>query len=209
MSPEETYQEGQDTRTETKRRCPYCSDEVYSRGLYAHVMNSEDEAHGNYRSVPDGFNPREAEIVGEEEREPREDPFGEAHLERRLYLCTLCGGMFKGEMGYKVHLAKVAGDDVHPQEIDVTDNHYVKIPADENWEPTIPEEELKEIEQAELETSPEEPEGGLEGGETVQAELGQSVPAAALRELVERFDGKGEAYEDAEEEVEEVIERYS
>lgn len=211
MSQEETYRQEQDTRTESRRQCPYCDETPLSRGIYAHVMNSQDNAHGEFRSVPEGFNPREAEIVGQEklpdnsvEVEPDED--GPVN---QLYLCTLCGNFFKGNMGYKVHLAKVAGDDVHPQDVDIDDEHYAKIPADEDYEPTIPEDRVKAIEEREMGVSEaqDSAEGDTENGREAIDESG--VPVEELRELMDRFGGKGEVYEEVEEEVEAVIARHS
>ena len=209
MASEQTYRQDQDTRTVTLRECPYCNETVQSRGLYAHVMNSQDEDHGEYRSVPENFNPREAAIVGENEVEAEEDERPE--VDNWLYLCTLCGNLLKGEMGYKVHLAKVAGDDLHPQEVDIDDDHYVRIPADEDYEPTIPEDRLEEITEeqvGQVEQDDDDGEADTVTRRGQEAEQRGAVPISELEALVAKFRGSGNAYEDAEEEVEQVIERH-
>lgn len=202
-----------ETRTITYRQCPYCSDEVQSRGLYAHVMNSRDDAHGDYRSVPEGFNPREAEIITREEEQVPDRRVRQESIQNWLYLCTLCGGLHRGEMGYKVHLAKVAGDDIHPPGVDIVDDYYVRIPADPDWEPTIPEDRIqdiveREVEQPEDGLPPSEAVGGGGSGSGREGSQSGSIPIAELERLVDRFRGKGDAYDDVEEDVEKVIARH-
>jgi len=127
----------------TQRECPFCKDTVDSRGLYAHVMHSEGDGHGERGSVPDGFNPREAPIVTED------DVVIEADLEEeypnRLMLCHHCGTICKDRRGLAIHLSKSAGDELHPPDASISDGSYTVIPADEDWNPLVDQSELSQL----------------------------------------------------------------
>lgn len=102
------------------RKCPYCDWEGASRGLTFHVLNKSDEDHGEKYELPDDFEASEAEIVGYENVDV-DMPENYDIEERIRYVCDYCGKVCQGEGGLKVHLQKLAGDEVHPEDADERD----------------------------------------------------------------------------------------
>lgn len=127
----------------TQRECPFCEKVTDSRGLYAHVMNSHDEAHGEPGSVPEGFEPRQAPIVTEESEVIQTDL--DEEFPNRLLMCHHCGTMAKGRRGLSIHLSKSAGDELHPPGASIEQGNYTTIPADEDWNPVVDQHELSEL----------------------------------------------------------------
>lgn len=126
-----------------KRICPYCEEPKDSRGLYAHVMHSNDNNHGPSGSVPEGFKPRKAPVVTEDEKVIETSIKDE--YENKLYLCHHCGTMCKGRRGLSIHLSKSAGDELHPPDSSIEDGNYTTIPADNDWNPVVDQEELMQL----------------------------------------------------------------
>ena len=117
---------------EAVRKCPFCGDEVLSRGLFVHVFNSSDEAHGDRGETPDNFSVDDAEIVGH--REVTMNNPTKYNVDHHRYVCDYCGDTFKGALGLQVHLERKAGKNtVHPEEAEERDvESFEKFPATED-----------------------------------------------------------------------------
>lgn len=115
-------------------QCPYCEEGKEPRGLYAHVMNSSDEIHGEHGTVPEDF---------EEKRKNLYDQKGE---QNELYFCHHCASYLEGYKEFSQHLSKKANDSNHPADATPQDGDFTIIPADENWEPEVDESELMQLE---------------------------------------------------------------
>lgn len=117
------------------RKCAYCGEEKKSRGLHAHVMNTNGNGHGSYRKVPDGFKASDAEIVGYENIDKRET-VSDTKSGKELILCRICGDSSKGMHGFNIHVKKMAGKENHPEDpTEITKENYRAIPTDEHWRP--------------------------------------------------------------------------
>lgn len=135
------------TNKETVRKCPYCEEEVLSRGLHAHVFNTEGSGHGPRDSTPDNFEVKDAEIVGT--RSVTMVNPTEYNVEHRRYVCDYCNNSFRGKLGMKIHLGRKAGkDEVHPEDADERDpESFESYPATESGEILVEtEEEAEDLE---------------------------------------------------------------
>lgn len=123
---------------EPVRECPYCDSPHKSRGLFAHVLNTEGKGHGPRREVPDDFEVSDTKIVGYANVN-KKAPVSESPSGNELILCKICGNMAHGMHGYSIHLNKMAGKKDHPEDpTDIADEQYRAIPADEHWNPVGP-----------------------------------------------------------------------
>lgn len=126
-----------------RKSCPFCKERVASRGLHSHVRNSDDDVHGPAGTIPDGFDASEVEITPES-RNVFQAGEGSTTGQKRLYLCHYCGEFSKGKRGFSIHLSKNAGDFQHPEDVTPEDAEYTTVPCDEDWEPYMDEEEIRE-----------------------------------------------------------------
>ncbi|MFC6953735.1 hypothetical protein [Halorubellus litoreus] len=120
------------TNLESVRECPFCEEEVLSRGLYVHVYNSDDDAHGPRGEVPDDFSVDDAEITGR--REVTVNTPTKYRVDHRRFVCDYCGKTFKGQLGLNVHLGRRSGaDDLHPADAEDRDiSTFESYPATED-----------------------------------------------------------------------------
>lgn len=103
------------TNSEPVRQCPYCDWTGASRGLTFHVLNKNDDDHGEKHELPPDFTASEAEIVGYEDVEVNM-PEHYNTSKRKRYVCDYCGKICRGSGGLKVHLSHLEGDGVHPED---------------------------------------------------------------------------------------------
>lgn len=129
------------SRSNLKKKCPYCGKVVNTRGLNVHVMNSSNEEHGPFRETPDGFDPNDVEAFVEDakndgSKENVTTPRRET-MENRIFLCNYCNELCEGLNGLEVHLRDSQGDVLHPEDASVEDNEFTIIPADDNYNPIM------------------------------------------------------------------------
>jgi len=107
---------------EKRVECPECGESIIKRGLFAHVFQSSDEAHGDRFEVPDEFDVDKAEEIGEADVEL--DYPKQVDLEEQYYLDTYTGKAYEGARGLMVHLGQMAGQDNIPE--DVAERHEAR-----------------------------------------------------------------------------------
>lgn len=131
----------------TQRLCPFCNEPKDSQGLYMHVRNTSGDGHGEYGSVPEGFEVRDAELVTEDQDtvEVEELQQDAEQAPNTLFVCDYCGQDKKGERGLAIHLSKSAGDEMHPEGASINDGNFATVPADENYNPLIEEDTMEKI----------------------------------------------------------------
>ena len=186
-------------------KCPYCGEEKKSRGLFAHIMNSDGNGHGPYREVPDNFEQSEAEVVGYESVNTK-NPVSGSESGKELILCKICGNTAKGLHGHHIHLRKMAGKKNHPENPeDIGDNQYRAIPTDENWNPVGPssDRELDEDYQDVLEC-----ENGTHDNESDRTKEGMFIPVDEMRELQDLLI-RSRKKQPVVDEIERLLQRYS
>jgi hypothetical protein len=110
------------TNKEATVECPECGESIIKRGLFAHVFQSSDEAHGERFTVPDDFDVEEAEEIGEEDVEL--DYPEQIDLDEQYYLDTYTGKAYEGARGLMVHLGQMAGQNNIPE--DVAERHEAR-----------------------------------------------------------------------------------
>ena len=202
LSDEEPMTTGQQ---EPIRKCPYCGEEKKSRGLFAHVMNSNGNGHGPFREVPDDFEQSETEIVGAEEVDKR-DTISGSESGNEIILCTICGNTSKGTHGFNIHARKMSGKNNHPEDpTDITDDQIRAIPADEHWNPvgSSVERELDDEYKEMLEW-----ENDTHDNESEKTQEGMFIPVDELRELQDMLIQSREK-QPVIDELERIIQRYS
>lgn len=163
----------------SRRRCPYCNDVVDSRGLYAHVMHTPDQDHGEGGTVPEDFSPREAPIVTENEEVIETDiaKNGGDTAPNQLLMCHYCGTMAKGQRGMSIHLSKGAGDELHPPDASIEQGNFTEIPADEDWNPLVEQSEVAELHS---EITSDVKMGESDTGSQIDPELQEQIDNAAI-----------------------------
>jgi hypothetical protein len=94
--------------------CPFCGERVFARGLYLHVLNTPDEAHGGEDEVPEGFSASDVESVGKAAKDVADESDDHAGLN---VMCKFCGEVYpdKEELGKHLSLMKRVDDPVHPE----------------------------------------------------------------------------------------------
>lgn len=178
------------TNAENVRKCPFCEEEVLSRGLYMHVFNSDNNSHGPRNSVPDDFDPQEAEIVGKRKVNLLNPT--EYNIDHRRFICGYCGKVCKGELGLNIHLGRVTGDENHPEDAKDRDiESFNSFPATEAGEIIVDSEEqaeeLEGINADILINESDQPTDELltEAGDTL--EDSNSIPISELKKLRDKF----------------------
>lgn len=180
------------------RKCQYCGEEVKSRGLFAHVMNSSGDGHGKYRQVPDDFSHSESPIIGYEDITTEHSTVTGPESGKEVVFCKICNQPQKGVRGYHIHVSKQAGKNGHPEDpAEVTPRMFEIVPADDEYNPLY-EPDL------EMESEPET-NHPFEVGENVQE--GMFIPLPALVELHDTIMEGGR--DDALDELNAIVQRYS
>lgn len=115
------------------KRCPYCGERVASRGLFLHVLNSDDDEHRAKGEVPEGFDASGTPVSGEALFDEPTNGDG-LHV-----MCKFCGETFETEEALGQHLAtrKEADSEIHPPEA-TTSTAALYVPSDHKPTP-IPE----------------------------------------------------------------------
>jgi hypothetical protein len=184
------------------RKCPYCEWEGASRGLTFHVLNKSDEKHDEKYELPDDFEASEAEIVGYENVDVEmPDSYNVEHKTR--YVCDYCGKICRGSGGLKVHLQRLAGDEVHPDDAeDREPDSFPQFKVGEDGQ-LVPQDD------ASLEVAT----GGAVGDESGSLEEQDVVPVEELEQLRDSFVEEGDNYDtispgQAAQRVQQIIDKY-
>jgi len=195
------------SNSEPIRACPYCDYEGKSRGLTFHVLNKSDAEHGDKHDLPDNFDAKEADIVGQ--KEVKMDMPEQYDINERLrYVCDYCGKVCKGEGGINVHLTQMAGDSVHPEDaVDRDPESFPMYRLDEDGELTPQDKQAMDV-TAGTSTLTEVLEG--------QTKSQEVVPVAELKRLqqslIDSYEttppGEGPTALESAEKVKEIIDRY-
>jgi len=184
------------------RKCPYCDWEGASRGLTFHVLNKNDDEHGDKYDLPDGFEASNAEIVGHKNVDVRMPDKYEVGGRIR-YVCDYCGKICQGEGGLKIHLSHMKGDEVHPQDaVDREPESFPKFKVTDDGE-------LVAQDDASLAVAT----GGAVGDESASLNYQDVVPVEELKRLRDSFMDDEHTYQDvspaeAAERVQEIIDRH-
>ena len=94
--------------------CPFCGERVFARGLYLHVLNSPDEAHGGEDAVPEGFSASDVDSEGQAAKDVTDESDDQAGLN---IMCKFCGEVYpdKEELGKHLSMMKRIDEPSHPE----------------------------------------------------------------------------------------------
>ena len=181
---------------EPVRECQYCGEEIKSRGLFAHTMNSVGGGHGDYREVPDDFSHSKSSVVGSQEITTKRETVTSSESGNEVVYCLICNKPQKGMRGYHIHITKQAGQNGHPENSSsITPDMLEAVPADEDYNP------LYEPNFDELKTD----KSTFTKGPNTQE--GMFIPLPALVELHDIIIEGGR--DDALDELNAIVQRYS
>jgi hypothetical protein len=179
---------------EPVRECQYCGEEIKSRGLFAHTMNSVGDGHGDYREVPDNFSHSKSSVVGSQEIMTKRETVTSSESGNEVVYCLICNKPQKGMRGYHIHITKQAGQNGHPENSSsITPDMFEAVPADEDYNP------LYEPNFDELKTD--------KSTFTKEPQEGMFIPLPALVELHDIIIEGGR--DDALDELNAIVQRYS
>jgi len=100
---------------ETTVKCPVegCEAEKLSRGIYLHVRQSRGKGHGPQGEIPDSIDFDNLETTGSQEVSM--DYPETRKTEQVGRLCPYCEEVFRGKQGVMIHLGRMAGRGMHPE----------------------------------------------------------------------------------------------